>query len=301
MQELSCHHSSKSINPLKLAKEYQWAVTRQSIRVEGLLVLHNLNLPGEINMPSGFTSHWLAVQLGHEKRQITRIDGQEYDGSMVQGESLLFPAQMSISHTWKTANPCLIFVIDHSLLVRVAQETNCLNSNNIELQPILKNYDPQIEAFASLFLQEMLSKQAGNQLYYESLTNLFVIHLLRKYCLAKPKLREYRDGLSPQKLQRAIDFIHGNLNRKLTLKEIAAQLDMSIFYFCDLFKQSMGIPPYTYVLKQRVKLAQKLLQNPNKNISAIALECGFANQTHLNKHFRKLIGQTPKQYRRQLM
>ena len=291
--------SSKSSHSWKTTKK-EWAITRQSMRLEGLLVLHNLHLPAEIQLSSGFNNHLLAVQLGYEKRQITSIEGQEYDGTMRRGESLLFPAQIPVSHAWKTANPCLLFFFDPLFLVRVAQETNCLNPHKIELLPILKKYDPQIESIALFFLQEMLSEQLGSQLYSESLANLLALNLLRKYCAVEPKIREYKGGLSPQKLQQALDFIHDNLERKLTLKEMATQLDLSTFYFCELFKKSTGVPPYTYVLQQRVKLAQQLLKNPNKNIADIALECGFASHTHLNKHFRKFTGRTPKQYRKQL-
>ena len=292
-------HSSQFVQPCEVTKD-EWAITRQSIQLEGLIVSHNLNLPSEIEVSRGLRNHLLAVQLGYEKRQITSIGGQTYDGAMYRGESLLFPSQMPVAHAWKTANPCLMFVFGPLFLKCVAQETNCLNPDKIELLPILKNYDPQIESFASFFLQEMLSEQLGNQLYYESLANLVAIHLLRQYCIFEPKLFDYKSGLSSQKLQQAIDFIHDNLNRKLTLHELAAQLNLSTFYFCELFKKSTGVPPYTYVLQQRVKRAQELLKNTQKPISEIASECGFSSHTNLNKHFRKFTGTTPKQYRQQL-
>ena len=298
-QRSSDSRSSHCVRPLEVAKD-EWAVTRQSMQIEGLMVLHNLNLPGEVRLSGGFTEHLLAVQLGYEKRQITSIAGQEYDGVMRRGEFLLFPHQMPLSHAWKTANPCLIFIFDPLFLVRVARETNCFNANKIELLPVLKNYDPQIKSIALFFLQEMLSKQWGSQLYYESLANLLAIHLLRQYCVFEPKLREYKGGLSPKKLQQAIDFIHDNLEQKLTLDEMAKQLNLSTFYFCELFKKSTGVPPYTYVLQQRVQRAKQLLKKQNKTISDIALECGFASHTHLNKHFRKFTGLTPKQYRKQI-
>ena len=298
-QRSSDSGSSQFVHPLEVIKK-EWSITRQSIQMEGLVVSHSLKLPSEIQVSSGFTSHLLGVLLGYEKRRITSIEGQKYDGETHRGEFLLFPARMSLSHAWETANPCFTFILDPLFLVRVAQETNCLNPNKIELLPVLKNYDSQIKSLALFFLQEMLSEQLGSQLYYESLANLFAIHLLRKYCVFEPKLREYKGGLSPHKLQQAIDFIHDNLERKLTLNEMAAQLNLSTFYFCELFKKSTGTPPYTYVLQQRVKRAQQLLKNQKKTISDIALECGFASHTHLNKHFRKFTGQTPKKYRQQL-
>jgi AraC family transcriptional regulator len=61
----------------------------------------------------------------------------------------------------------------------------------------------------------------------------------------------------------------------------------------------MGIPPYKYVLQQRVERAKQLLKDEERAIVDIVLECGFANQTHLNKYFCKFTGMTPKTYRQQ--
>jgi AraC family transcriptional regulator len=75
------------------------------------------------------------------------------------------------------------------------------------------------------------------------------------------------------------------------------ELNLSVHYFCELFTQSAGIPPDKYVLQQRVNRAQQLLINSQKSLSEIALDCGFANQSHLNRHFTKLTGISPKKYR----
>ncbi|NJR26193.1 MAG: helix-turn-helix transcriptional regulator [Richelia sp. CSU_2_1] len=104
--------------------------------------------------------------------------------------------------------------------------------------------------------------------------------------------------IKSRSLRVAIDYIQAHLNEKLTLDAIASQLNISQYHFCELFKKSMGMPPYEYVLRQRIERAKELLQTKKEMaIVDIALECGFANQTHLNKHFRKLTGTTPKAYR----
>jgi AraC family transcriptional regulator len=59
----------------------------------------------------------------------------------------------------------------------------------------------------------------------------------------------------------------------------------------------MGIAPYQYVIQQRVELAKQLLKCRDVAISEVALACGFANQSHFTKHFRKLTRITPKAYR----
>lgn len=60
----------------------------------------------------------------------------------------------------------------------------------------------------------------------------------------------------------------------------------------------MGVSPYKYIIQQRVERAKELLRQPHSmSIAAIALECGFSNQSALSKHFRNITGKTPKVYK----
>jgi AraC family transcriptional regulator len=65
-----------------------------------------------------------------------------------------------------------------------------------------------------------------------------------------------------------------------------------------LFKQSLGITPHQYVIRQRVERARQLIQQGELGLADIALKCGFANQGHLNRHFKRLTGVTPKEIAR---
>ena len=103
--------------------------------------------------------------------------------------------------------------------------------------------------------------------------------------------------LPPDKLRQVLEYIHGHLSEKISLEDIANHIDVSPYYFSHLFKETMGTSPYQYILQQRTELAKKLLKQSDLSIAEIALECGFANQTHLAKNFRNLVGMSPKAYR----
>ncbi len=104
------------------------------------------------------------------------------------------------------------------------------------------------------------------------------------------------DALSPQQLRYTVDYIQANLHRTLNLPIIATHLDLSYYDFCSLFKKSMGISPWQYVIKHRIDRAKELLKEQKLSIAEIALACGFSHYSHLNKHFQKVTGTTPGNY-----
>jgi AraC family transcriptional regulator len=107
--------------------------------------------------------------------------------------------------------------------------------------------------------------------------------------------------LPPDVLRQTLNYIQEHLSEEITLEAIANHVGISQYYFSHLFKQSMGVSPYQYVLRQRIERAKQLLKQSDLSIAEIALECGFANQTHLTKHFRNLAGTSPKAYRESSM
>jgi AraC family transcriptional regulator len=262
----------------------------------GLLIRHDTETPDEIELPA-FTNYLLILALTEGSRQIHKFCGKEHDGIFPVGNFWMLPAGESGFFSWESADECVSFMVEPQILQQTALEIECLTTDKLELQPILKADDPQLHTIALQFKQEMQNNALGGELYSESLANLFNIHLLRNYCTSTPVLRSYRGGLSTKKLQLAIDYIQAHLNEKLSLEAIAIELNLSVHYFCELFTQSTGMPPYKYVLQQRVDRAQQLLQDTQKSLSEIALDCGFANQSHLNRHFTKLTGISPKKYR----
>ena len=282
----------------------------RSIDIKEFSIYYRQDLPGEIEIPQGLTHHLITFFLTDNQRQVTHLDGHgEYDGQMNKGEFYLCPAAASGFTSWAAADETLHLFIKPDLLRSVAIETECLNPDKIELLPVLKTYDPQIEQLAELLFQETQNNSFGGKLYLESLSQILVIHLLRNYSVFEPVFREYNNGLAPYKLRQTIDYIQAYLDRDLSLEVMAKQVGVSRSYFADQFKQAMGIAPHQYVIQQRIEKAKQLLRHKRSeampsglslNIAEIALECGFASQSHLNKVFRNYVGITPKAYREQL-
>jgi AraC-like DNA-binding protein/ligand-binding sensor protein len=98
-------------------------------------------------------------------------------------------------------------------------------------------------------------------------------------------------------IQRAKDLIESRQQDDLSVGEVAKILNMSVFYFCKVFRKATGLTFTEYLAQVRVAKARNLLQNPHVRISEVAFEVGFQSITHFNRVFRKLTGESPTAYR----
>ena len=101
-------------------------------------------------------------------------------------------------------------------------------------------------------------------------------------------------------IKRAKDYINQRKSDNLTLGEVAKSVNVSVFYFCKMFKKSTGLHFTDYLSRARVERAKNLLLNPNLRVSEIAFEVGFQSLTHFNRVFRRIEGQAPTNYRKSL-
>jgi YesN/AraC family two-component response regulator len=101
-------------------------------------------------------------------------------------------------------------------------------------------------------------------------------------------------------ITRAKEYIQQNQAEDLSLGQVAKAVNTSTFYFCKLFKKVTGLNFTDYVSRVRIEKAKNLLLNPNLRVSEIAFEVGFQSLTHFNRVFKKIIGQSPTEYRAQV-
>ncbi|NJN20644.1 MAG: helix-turn-helix transcriptional regulator [Leptolyngbya sp. RL_3_1] len=223
-------------------------------------------------------------------------DGKTHTGLYQKGDLLITPANTPLFVRWEGEENCLQIQLTDAFLKRIAAET-FKGSDRLQLIPAFQQRDGPVEAIAQLILTELQQNPGGNQLYVDSLANVLAVNVLRQFATTQRQLPLYEGGLPQRQLMQVLDYIDAHLDQEIKLANLAELLGMSQFHFSHLFKQSIGISPYQYLLQQRVERAKQLLKQTNQPIVEIALDCGFNSHSHLSKQFRQLTGMTPKAFR----
>jgi transcriptional regulator GlxA family with amidase domain len=104
-------------------------------------------------------------------------------------------------------------------------------------------------------------------------------------------------GLSPAAMRRVREYVDVHLEGSMDLATLAGVAGVSIHHFARGFKQSAGVTPHHYLTQKRVERAQDLLAHTDLSLSEIAYAVGVSDQSHLARHFRQLLGITPRQFR----
>ncbi|HLH55384.1 MAG TPA: PocR ligand-binding domain-containing protein [Verrucomicrobiae bacterium] len=110
-----------------------------------------------------------------------------------------------------------------------------------------------------------------------------------------------QEHAEPPVITRAKEFIQEHQTENLRLGHVAKACNTSTFYFCKMFKKVTGINFTDYLSRVRIEKSKNLLLNPNLRVSEIAFEVGFQSLTHFNRVFKKILGQSPTEYRIQLL
>jgi AraC family transcriptional regulator len=107
-------------------------------------------------------------------------------------------------------------------------------------------------------------------------------------------------ALRHDKVCMVIDFVEANIGRRVALSELSALVDLSAVHFCRAFKEATGHSPHQFVIERQVDRAKGLLAGSTMTLAEIALASGFAHQSHLCYHFRRVVGASPGRYRREM-
>ena len=97
-----------------------------------------------------------------------------------------------------------------------------------------------------------------------------------------------------------IDFMKTNLRRKISLTDLAREVNLSAAHVSRLFSIETGIPPSEYLIRLRMEKARHLLLTSLLSVKEIMAMTGYGNRGHFLQHFKRYFGLTPSEYRRRV-
>ncbi len=226
------------------------------------------------------------------------------------GESVIVPANQTMRIDFPEAqfdNPtqCLALAISPAGIKQIVETLNeraPLVDNQQGWQFTNENFYFTNENSIHLLIHRLIYIFTENNEAKDFFANLVLQELIIR--LMQTKARNVLTNNLPQlantnRLAFAIKYVQENIHKNLTIRELADKACMSEPNFFRCFKQQYGITPVEYINQQRIQLSVRLLRNTQSSIADIGFACGYNNLNYFLKVFKKAIGTTPANYRKQ--
>lgn len=142
------------------------------------------------------------------------------------------------------------------------------------------------------------TKEPGYIIEISIILQQIILNLVRNFeinIMDEEKLEKHSDNL--KRLERILNFIEQNYNRRITLKEISDREYLSTYYFSHFFKDKIGMSFQSYLKYIRLKKAYEMLLNTDEKLVDVAMKNGFSNSQIFASSFKEQYGLTPKQCR----
>ena len=260
---------------------------------DGFLVEEHQSRDLELKEVCGL-SHVVVVQLDAPLVLEWKSDGTTVTKTIAPGQVSIVPANVPFSGRFRTSGRVVTVSLDQKFLSCAAAELDNLES----CEPLCVHgvEDSFARELVMSLRAEAQKKCPEGRPYAAMLAATLAAHVIHCYSAPRALLRDRIGGLTRPLLRRVIEFIHDRLAEDLPLSRLAAVTEFSPFHFARLFKLSTDFSPHEYVIRCRVDRAKELLLRSPKNITEVALAVGFCDQSHLARHFRRIVGLAPAEY-----
>jgi len=260
-----------------------------------------VELPDDGEAGSGQHGHpyyWFACRPVREKGR-TLLTFQENGESVLMSRiSSMIPPNRAFRLSWRrAAGRVCTFEVHPRFFEKVLHSSKIAFANFCRVPPPRFAINDRVDCLCQLLMQEAEQGCPSGCAYFESLASALLIAVASQ---VDPRFLEAGNlDVQHHRIQEAISFMDANFASKITREEAARVAGLSPFHFSRLFHALVGLPPHQYLLRCRLRKAQKLLSaDEERSFADVAAEIGFADQAHFARHFRRTFGKSPLEFRR---
>ncbi|MEM6344518.1 MAG: AraC family transcriptional regulator [Bacteroidota bacterium] len=225
------------------------------------------------------------------------------------GESLILPADELMCIDFPGAQMhdptrCLAMTISED---KIQETIDFLNENHAKTDDDWKFTDYNFHFTNDIAIRQIIHRlmylftenHTSKDLFADLVLKELIIRILQTETRQK-YVEKSAQLSSSHRLAFIIDYIRKNLHKNLSIKELSDKVCMSESNFHRVFKNELNVSPIEFINNERIKLATSLLQNPNKKIKEVCIECGFNSLSYFTRIFKRKNQLSPKAYQSQV-
>jgi AraC family transcriptional regulator len=227
-----------------------------------------------------------------------RVEGEAPQTAHLHARQFgLVPMRASSQWDLQGRPEVLTLYLRQAMVDRLAEEVFGRDPKRVELRPQLGVTDPLLEQLALALLRAMRDGERGADLYVDHLAQTMAVQVLRGHC-SGIGAQAPATAMLVSKFTRVLDYIDAAMDGELSLDAMAEVAGMNPFYFARAFRRRFGESPHRFVLQRRIERAKRLLSETETPLVEVALNCGFASQSHFASVFHRHVGVTPSKFRK---
>jgi AraC family transcriptional regulator len=239
--------------------------------------------------------HFLHLVLRGNVRYEVTTHGKHLQFHSRPGTIFILPRGTVDEINWTGETQRVAMAIHPRVLTKALEET--AHRDDVELKEHWDLLDHHISTLLSEIVADLDEQSPAGTMYGESLVNALSVYLLKRYAVWPVTPASFKGGVPKWRLNRVLEYISENLDRDVSLSQLALIAGMSPHYFAELFRKSTGHTPYNYVLLQRIERAKHQLRERKYTIIEVGLNTGFQNPSHFARVFRQFAGTSPSRFR----
>lgn len=283
MVEQELVRKTRSTAPTRLAPGSFFGVTQRSLRGAGLIL-------SETHYPAGLDVPRHVHELPYFSLLLAGAYYEQYGSRRVDFDpfSVVFqqPRETRRGHISESGARLFHVELAPGWMERL-REHGCLPEDAVD------HHSGDLVWLSGRLYREFRASAPGSPLVIEGLTLEMLGVLARR--------SSGRVETAPDWLKGVVERLREDYSRTVTVSEIASELDVSPVRLSRVFRRFLGESIGEYHRRNRIEEASRLLEREDLSLGEVALECGFADQSHLTRIFKRLTGETPGSYRRTRM